>query len=119
MTSLIKGALAKATKFTVDWVTIRYCTVVGNRLRKYGLRHDDLYDQSFDLDLQEALNRLPRENYRRFKLPSEVTFMTCWSWLKQRGKNVKPWVLLHYMNAPYRDLVFMILFCRQSFESLE
>ncbi|XP_057836509.1 cytochrome b-c1 complex subunit 7-1, mitochondrial [Cryptomeria japonica] len=61
MTSLIKGALAKATKFTVDWVTIRYCTVVGNRLRKYGLRHDDLYDQSFDLDLQEALNRLPRE----------------------------------------------------------
>uniref|UniRef100_A0A0D6QZB6 Cytochrome b-c1 complex subunit 7 n=1 Tax=Araucaria cunninghamii TaxID=56994 RepID=A0A0D6QZB6_ARACU len=61
MASLIKGALANVTKSAVDWVTIRYCTTVGNRLRKYGLRYDDLYDETFDLDIQEALNRLPQE----------------------------------------------------------
>ncbi|GFS44969.1 cytochrome bd ubiquinol oxidase, 14kDa subunit [Actinidia rufa] len=26
-----------------------------------GLRHDDLYDPYYDLDVKEALNRLPRE----------------------------------------------------------
>ncbi|KAL9260325.1 Cytochrome b-c1 complex subunit 7-2, mitochondrial-like protein [Drosera capensis] len=31
------------------------------RLRKYGLRLDDLYDPKEDLDIKEALNRLPRE----------------------------------------------------------
>ncbi|GMG99018.1 hypothetical protein Nepgr_000858 [Nepenthes gracilis] len=31
------------------------------RLRKYGLRLDDLYDPLEDLDIKEALNRLPRE----------------------------------------------------------
>ncbi|CAH2044417.1 unnamed protein product [Thlaspi arvense] len=34
---------------------------VSNRLRKYGLRYDDLYDPLYDLDIKEALNRLPRE----------------------------------------------------------
>ncbi|XP_051134735.1 cytochrome b-c1 complex subunit 7 [Andrographis paniculata] len=34
---------------------------ISNRLRKYGLRHDDLYDPMYDLDVKEALNRLPRE----------------------------------------------------------
>ncbi|KAL7159479.1 hypothetical protein ABFS83_01G029500 [Erythranthe nasuta] len=34
---------------------------IGNRLKKYGLRHDDLYDPMYELDVKEALNRLPRE----------------------------------------------------------
>ncbi|KAJ4826596.1 Cytochrome b-c1 complex subunit 7-2, mitochondrial [Turnera subulata] len=34
---------------------------VSKRLRKYGLRYDDLYDPYYDLDIKEALNRLPRE----------------------------------------------------------
>ncbi|CAN6308831.1 unnamed protein product, partial [Urochloa humidicola] len=34
---------------------------VSSRLRKYGLRYDDLYDPYFDLDIKEALGRLPRE----------------------------------------------------------
>ncbi|CAN7125562.1 cytochrome b-c1 complex subunit 7-2 [Brassica rapa] len=34
---------------------------VSNRLREYGLRYDDLYDPMYDLDIKEALNRLPRE----------------------------------------------------------
>ncbi|XP_022863006.1 cytochrome b-c1 complex subunit 7-like [Olea europaea var. sylvestris] len=35
-------------------------TIFG-RLRKYGLRYDDLYDPKYELDVNEALNRLPRE----------------------------------------------------------
>ncbi|KAL3500388.1 hypothetical protein ACH5RR_039481 [Cinchona calisaya] len=31
------------------------------RLRKYGLRYDDLYDPMYDLDVKETLNRLPRQ----------------------------------------------------------
>ncbi|KAK6137110.1 hypothetical protein DH2020_006130 [Rehmannia glutinosa] len=34
---------------------------LSNRLRNYGLRYDDLYDPMYDLDVKEALNRLPRE----------------------------------------------------------
>ncbi|KAL3361270.1 hypothetical protein AABB24_014261 [Solanum stoloniferum] len=34
---------------------------LSSRLRNYGLRHDDLYDPMYDLDVKEALNRLPRE----------------------------------------------------------
>ncbi|EXC26026.1 Cytochrome b-c1 complex subunit 7 [Morus notabilis] len=34
---------------------------LSRRLRNYGLRYDDLYDPYYDLDVKEALNRLPRE----------------------------------------------------------
>ncbi|KAM0927818.1 hypothetical protein ACQ4PT_002080 [Festuca glaucescens] len=34
---------------------------VSSRLKKYGLRYDDLYDPYFDLDIKEALARLPQE----------------------------------------------------------
>uniref|UniRef100_A0ACD5X905 Uncharacterized protein n=1 Tax=Avena sativa TaxID=4498 RepID=A0ACD5X905_AVESA len=34
---------------------------VSSRLRKFGLRYDDLYDPYFDLDIKEALARLPQE----------------------------------------------------------
>uniref|UniRef100_A0ACD5WD44 Uncharacterized protein n=1 Tax=Avena sativa TaxID=4498 RepID=A0ACD5WD44_AVESA len=34
---------------------------VSSRLRKVGLRYDDLYDPYFDLDIKEALARLPQE----------------------------------------------------------
>ncbi|ONK65473.1 uncharacterized protein A4U43_C07F37470 [Asparagus officinalis] len=34
---------------------------VATRLKKYGLRYDDLHDPMEDLDIKEALNRLPRE----------------------------------------------------------
>ncbi|KAI0498004.1 hypothetical protein KFK09_021245 [Dendrobium nobile] len=35
--------------------------VISKRLRNYGLRYDDLYDPYYDLDIKEALSRLPRE----------------------------------------------------------
>ncbi|XP_047964507.1 cytochrome b-c1 complex subunit 7 [Salvia hispanica] len=34
---------------------------LSTRLRRYGLRYDDLFDPMYDLDVKEALNRLPRE----------------------------------------------------------
>ncbi|TVU44492.1 hypothetical protein EJB05_03935 [Eragrostis curvula] len=34
---------------------------ISSRLRKYGLRYDDLYDPYFDLHIKEALGRLPTE----------------------------------------------------------
>ncbi|CAM0877054.1 unnamed protein product [Alopecurus aequalis] len=34
---------------------------VSSRLKKYGLRYDDLYDPYFDLDIKEAISRLPQE----------------------------------------------------------
>ncbi|KAL1193325.1 Cytochrome b-c1 complex subunit 7-1 [Cardamine amara subsp. amara] len=34
---------------------------ISTRLRRYGLRYDDLYDQYYNMDIKEAMNRLPRE----------------------------------------------------------
>ncbi|KAM3309269.1 hypothetical protein P3S67_011013 [Capsicum chacoense] len=34
---------------------------LSSHLHNYGLRYDDLYDPMYDLDVKEALNRLPRE----------------------------------------------------------
>ncbi|EYU29236.1 hypothetical protein ABFS82_05G128300 [Erythranthe guttata] len=34
---------------------------LSGRLSKYGLRYDDLYDPMYELDVKEAMNRLPRE----------------------------------------------------------
>ncbi|KAL8529502.1 hypothetical protein ACS0TY_006799 [Phlomoides rotata] len=38
-----------------------HMNMISRRLRYYGLRHDDLFDPMYDLDIKEALNRLPRE----------------------------------------------------------
>lgn len=39
----------------------RYQAVVGKELKKYGLRYEDLYDPQMDLDVDEALKRLPQD----------------------------------------------------------
>ncbi|XP_068647777.1 cytochrome b-c1 complex subunit 7-2, mitochondrial-like [Aristolochia californica] len=44
-----------------NWFAAQHCKAVVKRLRKYGLRYDDLYDPYYDLDIKEALARLPRE----------------------------------------------------------
>lgn len=38
-----------------------YQAAVGKELKKYGLRLEDLYDPENDLDVEEALERLPQE----------------------------------------------------------
>ncbi|XP_043702597.1 cytochrome b-c1 complex subunit 7-2, mitochondrial isoform X1 [Telopea speciosissima] len=44
-----------------NWFAALHMKTVSSRLRKYGLRYDDLYDPLHDLDIKEALARLPRE----------------------------------------------------------
>ncbi|XP_004498653.1 cytochrome b-c1 complex subunit 7-2, mitochondrial-like [Cicer arietinum] len=44
-----------------NWFAAQHMKAVSNRLRKYGLRYDDLYDPLYDVDIKEALNRLPKE----------------------------------------------------------
>ncbi|KAF3972906.1 hypothetical protein ACB098_01G113600 [Castanea mollissima] len=57
--------MASLMKAIVDpkknWLAALHMKSISNRLRKYGLRYDDLYDPYYDLDIKEALNRLPRE----------------------------------------------------------
>ncbi|KAJ4959396.1 hypothetical protein NE237_026507 [Protea cynaroides] len=44
-----------------NWLAALHMKTISKRLRKYGLRYDDLYDPLHDLDIKEALARLPRE----------------------------------------------------------
>ncbi|KAK9055079.1 hypothetical protein SSX86_026159 [Deinandra increscens subsp. villosa] len=44
-----------------NWFAALHKKTIDNRLRKYGLRYDDLYDPMESLDIKEALARLPRE----------------------------------------------------------
>ncbi|KAF3967594.1 hypothetical protein ACB098_01G302200 [Castanea mollissima] len=44
-----------------NWFAKQHMKTVSQRLRNYGLRFEDLYDPKEDLDIKEALNRLPRE----------------------------------------------------------
>ncbi|XP_039064238.1 cytochrome b-c1 complex subunit 7-2, mitochondrial-like [Hibiscus syriacus] len=44
-----------------SWLASLHMKTLTSRLSKYGLRYDDLYDPYYDLDIKEALNRLPRE----------------------------------------------------------
>nr|GEW43760.1 cytochrome b-c1 complex subunit 7-2-like [Tanacetum cinerariifolium] len=58
-------ATSKLVKFILDpkknWFAAKHKQTIETRLRKYGLRYDDLYDPMESLDIKEALNRLPRE----------------------------------------------------------
>uniref|UniRef100_A0A2P2KYR7 Cytochrome b-c1 complex subunit 7 n=1 Tax=Rhizophora mucronata TaxID=61149 RepID=A0A2P2KYR7_RHIMU len=44
-----------------NWLAKLHMRSLSNRLRKYGLRYDDLFDPYYEPDIKEALNRLPRE----------------------------------------------------------
>ncbi|KAG6739312.1 hypothetical protein POTOM_056905 [Populus tomentosa] len=44
-----------------NWLAKQHMKTLSSRLRRYGLRYDDLYDPYYEPDIKEALNRLPRE----------------------------------------------------------
>lgn len=44
-----------------NWFAAQHMKSVSTRLRRYGLRFEDLYDPKEDMDIKEALNRLPKE----------------------------------------------------------
>ncbi|CAI5960313.1 unnamed protein product [Closterium sp. NIES-65] len=52
--------LNKLTEPAFNWASHWYRGIVGAQLKKYGLRYDDLYDPYYDLDVAEALKRLPQ-----------------------------------------------------------
>jgi ubiquinol-cytochrome c reductase subunit 7 len=54
-------ALAKMFEPMFASMAKRYQSVVGAELSKYGLRYDDLLDETANLDVAEALRRLPQE----------------------------------------------------------
>lgn len=53
--------LAKLFDPLVAVIAPRYQAAVGSSLRKYGLRYEDLMDHEHDLDVNEALRRLPQD----------------------------------------------------------
>ncbi|WCJ30214.1 Cytochrome b-c1 complex subunit 7 [Euphorbia peplus] len=57
MASLLKSFVDPRKNFLAKM----HMKSVSTRLRRYGLRYDDLYDPYYDMDIKEALNRLPRE----------------------------------------------------------
>ncbi|KAM0943660.1 putative cytochrome b-c1 complex subunit 7 [Dioscorea sansibarensis] len=44
-----------------NWFAAQHYKTLSQRLKNYGLRYEDLYDPMYDLDIKEALARLPRE----------------------------------------------------------
>ncbi|KAJ7533875.1 hypothetical protein O6H91_13G068700 [Diphasiastrum complanatum] len=52
--------LAKSFEPVFNWCARRYTAAVARELKKYGLRYEDLHDDLYDLDVKEALKRLPQ-----------------------------------------------------------
>ncbi|GBG71491.1 hypothetical protein CBR_g8907 [Chara braunii] len=59
MGSLVR-MLNRLAEPAFNWASRRYQAAVAAELKKYGLRWDDLYDEMYDLDVGEALRRLPQ-----------------------------------------------------------
>mmetsp|Transcript_22174 Transcript_22174/g.30840 ORF Transcript_22174/g.30840 Transcript_22174/m.30840 type:complete len:126 (-) Transcript_22174:261-638(-) len=55
------GFLAKLTEPMWDWAARSYQASVGKELKKYGLRYDDLLDPEMNMDVAEAMSRLPQQ----------------------------------------------------------
>eukprot|EP00897_Mesotaenium_endlicherianum_P007509 jgi/Mesen1/6787/ME000348S06048 len=54
------GMLKKFSEPIWNWAAKRYQAAVAHELKKYGLRYDDLLDPLNDVDVEEALKRLPQ-----------------------------------------------------------
>lgn len=61
MPFVVLQSLGKLFDPLVAMLAPRYQAAVGKELKKYGLRLEDLYDPENDLDVEEALGRLPQE----------------------------------------------------------
>ncbi|KAI4379769.1 hypothetical protein MLD38_006023 [Melastoma candidum] len=108
-----------------NWFAAQHMKSLSSRLRKYGLRYDDLYDPYYDLDIKEALNRLPKdvvdarnqrlkramdlsmkhqylsEDLRRCKHPLGVTFRICLLLLRGRVLSGRRWEHCLFTSAPF------------------
>ncbi|TYI89712.1 hypothetical protein E1A91_D03G074100v1 [Gossypium mustelinum] len=79
-----------------SWLAALHMKSLSKRLRKYGLRYDDLYDPYYDLDIKEALNRLPREivNARNQRLKRSMDLSMKHEYLPEN---------LQQMQTPFRS----------------
>lgn len=72
-----QGALVRAFEPFLGWAARRYQAAVGKQLKLYGLRYEDLLDPINDLDIDEALKRLPQEEVdarnQRLKRASDIS----------------------------------------------
>jgi ubiquinol-cytochrome c reductase subunit 7 len=69
--------LARLFEPFAAWMAPRYQAAVVKELKKYGLRYEDLYDPQYDLDVDEALKRLPQAvvdaRNQRLKRASDIS----------------------------------------------
>eukprot|EP00958_Prasinococcus_capsulatus_P007230 scaffold673_cov410-Prasinococcus_capsulatus_cf.AAC.4 len=62
----IAKSLERMFQPAIEWAAKSYQAALASRLKKYGLRYDDLYDPLGDVDVAEALNRIsPEEEMMR------------------------------------------------------
>lgn len=54
-------ALIKLLDPVLTWAARRYQAAVATELKKYGLRYEDLYDPLLNMDIDEAIHRLPQD----------------------------------------------------------
>lgn len=54
-------ALIKMFDPVLTWAARRYQAAVATELKKYGLRYEDLYDPLLNMDIDEAIHRLPQD----------------------------------------------------------
>lgn len=86
-------------------------------LQKLGLRYDDLYDPYYDLDVKEALNRLPREivDARNQRLKRAMDLSTKHEYLPENLQVLSLFSTPFLNSISYQLIVFLIRsvrFCR-------
>lgn len=83
----------------------RYQAAVGAKLKKYGLRYDDLYDPLFDLDIDEALKRIPEEEHQlrlqRLKRAMDLSMKHTYLPKEMQEKQTP---FLHYLQEPLQQV---------------
>lgn len=88
-----------------SWMARRYQAAVGAKLKKYGLRYDDLYDPLFDLDIDEALKRVPEEEYQlrlqRLKRAMDLSMKHTYLPKEMQEKQTP---FLHYLQEPLQQV---------------
>ncbi|KAH0915380.1 hypothetical protein HID58_029826 [Brassica napus] len=112
MSSFLKSFLDPKKNFLARM----HMKAVSTRLRRYGLRYDDTYDQYYHMDIKEALNRLPREvvDARNQRLKRAMDLSMKHEYLPKD---------LQAVQTPFRSylqemlaLCFIVVYCNFSFK---
>ncbi|KAK1370002.1 Cytochrome bd ubiquinol oxidase, 14kDa subunit [Heracleum sosnowskyi] len=123
---LFRGIRDRATRSEIHKKSVE------TRIRKYGLRYDDIYDPQFSLDIKEALDRLPTEvvdarnqrlkrcmdlsmkhsslpkDLQQCRLHLEAICKRCWLLYNGRTLNGKLWVLCPSTSEPFHNSIVSV-----------